>query len=35
MEVDAEQAADELAGRNPPSEEGEDAPEEEGCEDPA
>lgn len=34
MEVDAEEAANELTGRNPPREKGKDAPEENGCEDP-
>ncbi len=35
VEVDAEQAANELTGRDPPREKGEDAPEENGREDPA
>lgn len=35
VEVDAEQAANELTGCNPPREKGEDAPEENGSEDPA
>lgn len=34
VEVDAEQAANELTGRDPPREKGEDAPEENGREDP-